>query len=89
MLIVAFSEGEAKTQQRCRGWISHASVAPIFSPQIPKMLILKGFGTSGRQIGAPQPRAPILGPLTFSFNKGFLQSEVLGEVCVLGGGSFG
>ena len=27
---------------------------PIFSPEVPKYLFLKGFGTPGRNIGAPK-----------------------------------
>ena len=45
--------------------------APIFSPEVPKYLFLKGLGTSGQKIGAPQKRQiqprriwpPICGPL--------------------------
>ena len=36
------------------GWIWRFWGAPIFSPEVPKHLFLKGFGTSG--IGAPQKR---------------------------------
>ena len=43
------------------GQIRHGRIwrfwgAPIFSPEVPKYLFLKGFGTSGREIGAPQKR---------------------------------
>ena len=43
------------------GQIRHGRIwrfwgAPIFSPEVPKYLFLKGFGTSGRKIGAPQKR---------------------------------
>ena len=48
----------------------------FFSPEVPKILILKGFVASGRKIGrAPQEREnqprriqpPILGPLRYFF----------------------
>ena len=39
-----------------RGWIWRFWGALIFSPEVPKYLFLKGFGTSGRKIGAPQKR---------------------------------
>ena len=39
-----------------RGWIWRFWGAPIFRPEVPKYLFLKGFGTSGRKIGAPQKR---------------------------------
>ena len=38
------------------GRIWHFWGAPIFSPEVPKYLILKGFRTSGQKIGAPQKR---------------------------------
>ena len=46
---------------------------PDFQSRGPKIVVLKGLGTSGRKIGAPQKRQiqprriqpPILGPLTF------------------------
>ena len=40
-----------------RGWIWHFWGAPIFSPEVPEYLFLKGFGTSGWKIGAP-PKTP-------------------------------
>ena len=45
----------------CRGWISRFWGSPIFSPEVPKYLLLKGFGTSERKIWVPskceiQPR---------------------------------
>ena len=39
-----------------RGRIWRFWGAPIFSPEVPKYQFLKGFGTSGRKIGAPQKR---------------------------------
>ena len=39
-----------------RGRIWRCWGAPVFSPEVPKYLFLKGFGTSGRKIGAPQKR---------------------------------
>ena len=54
-----------------RGWVSHFWGTSIFSPKVPKTLVLTGSGTSGRKIGAPQKgqiqpqriHPPILGPL--------------------------
>ena len=54
-----------------RGRIWRFWGAPVFSPQVPKYLFLKGLRTSGRKIGAPQKRQiqprriwpPICGPL--------------------------
>ena len=40
-----------------RGRIWRFWGAPIFSREVPKYLVLKGFGTSGRKIGAP-PKTP-------------------------------
>ena len=40
--------------QICRGRIWRFWGTPIFSPEVPKYLFLKGLGTSGRKIGAPQ-----------------------------------
>ena len=34
-----------------RGRIWRFWGAPLFSPEVPKYLFLKGFGTSGRKIG--------------------------------------
>ena len=39
-----------------RGRIWRFWGAPIFSPEVPKHPFVKGFGTSGRKIGAPQKR---------------------------------
>ena len=44
------------------GQISHGRIwrfwgAPIFSPEVPKYLFFKGFGASGRKIGAA-PKTP-------------------------------
>ena len=78
-LFSRFSEGFCFLIQRAtnggqirRGWIWRFWGAPIFGPEVPKYLFLKGFGTSGRKIGAPQKRQfqprqiwpPICGPLT-------------------------
>ena len=68
------SEGRKRGGQICRGWIWRFWGAPLFSPEVPKYLCLKGFGTSGRKIGAPQKRQiqprriwpPICGPLSNS-----------------------
>ena len=57
-----------------RGRIWRFWGAPIFSPEVPTYQFLKGLGTSGRKIGAPQKRQiqprriwpPICGPLTYS-----------------------
>ena len=54
-------------------WLDLAFLGrPDFQSRGPKILILKGFGTSGRKFGAPQKRQiqprqiqpPILGPLS-------------------------
>ena len=60
-----------------RGRIWRFWGAPIFSPEVPKYLFLKGFGASGRKIGAPQKRQiqpqriwpPICGPLTINYSR--------------------
>ena len=39
-----------------RGRIWRFWGAPLFNPEAPKYLFLKGFGTSGRKIGAPQKK---------------------------------
>ena len=41
-----------------RGRIWRFWGAPVFSPEVPKYLFSKGFGTSGRKIGAPRKTKP-------------------------------
>ena len=63
--------------QNRRGRIWRFRGAPIFSPEVPKYLFLKGLGTSGWKIKAPQKRQiqpqriwpPICGPLINHFQK--------------------
>ena len=72
----SFREPQMGGQIR-RGRIWRVWGAPIFSPEVPKCLFLKGFGASGRKIGAPQKRQiqprriwpPICGPLRVQNQK--------------------
>ena len=59
-----------------RGWVSRFCGRRDFQSRGPQLFILKGLGSSGLKIGAPQKREiqprriqpPILGPLTFVIN---------------------
>ena len=53
---INFLRGPHMGGQIRRGRIWRFWGAPLFSPEVPKYLLLKGFGTSGLKSGAPQKR---------------------------------